>query len=119
MGECDERMNGKNIPFLDILDNEDVSYKEWSQNDHKCLALNTKECQVDELKEKLLEGFNIYQKHVRVKEVMHATFEKDKLDPNCMFLQVDFVMAYSYKYQNEIQTSLWSCISLNLFTAAI
>ena len=80
--ECDKCMNGKNIPFPDILDNEDVTYKEQSQNDHKCLALDTKEFQVDGLKEKLLEGFNIYQSHVRVKTVMHATFEKNKLDPN-------------------------------------
>ena len=37
-GECDECMDGKNIPFPDILDNEDVTYKEWRQNNHKCLA---------------------------------------------------------------------------------
>ena len=41
-GECDECINRKNIPFPDILDNKDVTYKEWSQNDHKHLALYTK-----------------------------------------------------------------------------
>ena len=51
------------IPFPDILDNEDVTYKEWSQNDHKSLDLYTTECQGGKLKEKLLEGFNVYQKH--------------------------------------------------------
>ena len=75
-GECDECMNGKYIPFPDILDNKNVTCKAWSQNNHKYLALYTKECQVNELKEKLLKGFNTYQKHVRVKRVMHATFER-------------------------------------------
>ena len=37
-GECDECMDGKNIPFPDILDNEDVTYNKWRQNNHKCLA---------------------------------------------------------------------------------
>ena len=46
--------------------------KEWRQNNHKRLALYTKECQVSELKEKLLEGFNIYQKHVQA--VMYPEF---------------------------------------------
>ena len=43
---------------------------------------------------------------------MYATFEKDKLDPNCMLLQVDFAMAYNCDYQHEIQ-------SVNLFMGAI
>ena len=52
------------------------------------------------------------------KRVMHATFEKDKLDPNHMLLQVDFTMAYSYEDQNKIQYALWSRRSVNLFTGA-
>ena len=52
------------------------------------------------------------------KRVMHATFEKDKLDPNHMSLQVDFTMAYSYENQNKIQYALWSRRSVNLFTGA-
>ena len=42
---------------------------------------------------------------------MYATFEKVKLDPNCMLLQVDFAMAYNCDYQHEIQ-------SVNLFMGA-
>ena len=34
-----------------------------------------------------------------------------------MLLQVDFAMAYTCKYQNEIQSYLWSHRSVNLFTA--
>ena len=52
------------------------------------------------------------------KRVMHATFEKDKLDTNRMLLQVDFTMAYSYEDQNKIQYALWSRRSVNLFTGA-
>ena len=57
-GECDECTNGKNIPFPGILSNEDVTYKEWGQNNHNQLTLHTKEFQVGELKEKLPEGLN-------------------------------------------------------------
>ena len=83
----------------------------------KCLALYTKECQVGELKEKLLEGFSIYHKHVQVKRVMHTIFEKDKLDSNYMLLQVGFEMACSCEYQNEIQSTsdqldLWTFLQL-------
>ena len=70
------------------------------------------------MKEKLLEGFNIHQKHVQVKRVMHGSFEKVTLDPNCKLLQVDFAMAYNCKYQYKIQSALWSCRSVNLFTCA-
>ena len=34
-------------------------------------------------------------------------------------LQIDFAMAYSCEYQNEIQSALWSRNSINLFTAAL
>ena len=88
--------------------------KEWNQNE-KDLTLYNKECQVGELKEKCLEGFNIYQKQVRVKRMLHTTFDKDKFDPNSKLLQVDFAMAYSCEYTNEIQ---WLQRSVNPFTAA-
>ena len=111
-------MNEKSISFPDILDNEGGTYNEWRQNDHKCLALCTKEWEVGELKEKLVETFSIFQKHFRAKRVMHATFEKDKLYPNHMLLQIDLAMLYSCEYQNEIPSALWSCRSVNLFKAA-
>ena len=49
---------------------------------------------------------------------MHATFEKDKLYPNHMLLQIDLAVLYSCEYQNEIASALWSCRSVNLFKAA-
>ena len=104
--ECNEWTNGKKTPFPGTPDNQDVIYKGWRQNDHKRLALYTKEFQVGELKKNLLEGFNNFRKHVRVKRMMYATFERDKLDPNCMLLQVGFAMAYSSECQNEYQPCL-------------
>ena len=47
---------------------------------------------------------------------MYATFERDKLDPNWMLLQVGFAMAYSSECQNEYQSGLWSRRSVNVFT---
>lgn len=32
---------------------------------------------------------------------------------------MDYAMSYSCEYQNEIQSALWSCNSVTLFTAAI
>ena len=49
---------------------------------------------------------------------MHDNFEQDKKDSKCHLLQVDFAMAYSCAYQNEVQSALWSCQTVNLFTAA-
>ena len=44
---------------------------------------------------------------------MYATFERDKLDPNWMLLQVGFAMAYSSECQNEYQSGRRS---VNVFT---
>ena len=49
---------------------------------------------------------------------MQDNFEQNKKDSKCHLLQVDFAMAYSCKYQNEVQSALWSCQTVNLFTAA-
>ena len=38
--------------------------------------------------------FNKYQEHVRVKRIMHAAFDIDKVS-NSQVLQVDFAMAHS------------------------
>ena len=41
-----------------------------------------------------------------------------KKDSKCHLLQVDFVMAYSCEYQNEVESVLSSHQSVNFFTAA-
>ena len=49
---------------------------------------------------------------------MHDNFEQDKKDSKCHLLQIDFAMTYSCEYQNKVQSVLWSCQTVNLFTAA-
>ena len=50
---------------------------------------------------------------------MHDNFEQDKKDSKCHLLQVDFAMAYSWEYQNEVHqtVNVWSYQTVNLFTA--
>ena len=50
---------------------------------------------------------------------MHDNFEQDKKDSKSHLLQVDFAMAYSWEYQNEVHqtVNLWSHQTVNLFTA--
>ena len=117
-GVCKQCCNGKAIPFPDEPEDKVVTYKEWGFNNQKRMVLNTYECAFGELKENFLDKFSVFQKHVRCKRIMHDTFERDKLDPQCHVLQVDFAMAYSCQYQDEIQAALWSRRSVNLFTAA-
>ena len=50
---------------------------------------------------------------------MHSAFDKDKVC-NSQVFQVDFAMAYSCEYQDEIKSSLLSSRrKVNLFTAAV
>ena len=92
---------------------------DWSSyNDQKGLTLQTLEGPFGEIKEKFCEQFPQFQKHVQIKQIMHDNFEQDKKDSKCHLLQVDFAMAYSCAYQNEVQSALWSCQTVNLFTAA-
>ena len=117
-GECDNRCNGKTVPFPNIISNRIISYKEWGYNDQKRLTLKTLECPFGEIKEKCCEKYSQFQKHVCIKRIMHNNFEQEKKDSKCHLLQVDFAMAYSYEYQNEVQSTLWSRQTVNLFTAA-
>ena len=116
-GECNS-CNGKAIPFPNIIRNRIISYKEWGYNDQKRLTLKTLEYPFGEIKEKFCEQFPQFQKHVRIKQIIHDNFEQDKKDSKCHLLQVDFAMAYSCEYQNEVQSALWSHQTVNLFTAA-
>ena len=68
-GECNNRCNRKTIPF---------SNKNWGYNDQKRLTLKTLECPFGEIKEKFCEQFPQFQKHVRIKQIMHDNFEQDE-----------------------------------------
>ena len=56
---------------------------------------------------------------MRIKQIQSTAFTEDKKRSDCHVLQCDFTMAYSYGYQNEFQSSLWSQKCINLFTAAL
>ena len=45
-------------------------------------------------------------------------FLKIKQKTNAGIIQIDFAMAYSCEYQNEIQSALWTRATINLFTLA-
>ena len=59
-----------------------------------------------------------FQQHVRIKRIQEARFLEDKAKANVGITQKDFSMAYSCKYQNEIQSALWTRATINLFTLA-
>ena len=60
-----------------------------------------------------------FQEHVRIKRIQAHKFETEKKNPNCTVMQMDFAMAYSCEYQDEIQSALWSRNSVNLMTVAL
>ena len=65
------------------------------------------------------ECFEEIVNHVNAKRIQAQAFQDDVNDPNARVLQIDFSMAYQCKYQNEVQSALWTKGSVNLFTCAL
>ena len=105
-----------------LLDNsnvpETVKYQEWilddEQNRH-CVERSTNPKSLHLL---LLSDFPSFQNHVQVKRIQESSFNQIKSKSDVGLIQIDFAMAYSCEYQNEIQSALWSRDSINLFTLA-
>ena len=57
--------------------------------------------------------------HVNTKRVQTSEFISDKSDLSKRILQIDYAMAYTCEYQDEVQSALWGRGSVNLFTAAV
>ena len=57
--------------------------------------------------------------HVNTKRIQAAEFNQDKADPLKQVLQIDYAMAYTCEYQDEVQSALWGRGSVNLFTVAL
>lgn len=115
-GNCIVCQNGKLF-----CSNNDMSFpviwKEWVRDPQTGrLQLKSNEGCYGELLENIMELLPQFQEHVRVKRIQSAAFEMDK--SRFRVLQVDFAMAYSCEYQNEVQSALWSRASIQLFTAA-
>ena len=68
--------------------------------------------------ETVVDSLPAFQEHVKIKRIYSDAFNTDKADPQTSVLQRDFTMAYSCEYQTEVQSALWGCKSVNLFTAA-
>ena len=65
------------------------------------------------------ECFEEIANHVNAKRIQAQAFQDDINGPNARLLQVDFAMAYQCKYQNKVQSALWTRGSVSLFTCAL
>ena len=77
-----------------------------------------KTCTTQLLQSLVMNYYPTFQQHVRIKRIQEARFLEDKAKANVCITQKDFSMAYSCKYQNEIQSALWTRATINLFTLA-
>lgn len=116
LGNCNVCKDGQLCKF-DIDPGSTVFWKKWEKNESGRLVIHTKEGCAGELVELLKETFSMFLEHVRTKRIQAAAFDSDINEQKCI-LQIDFAMAYSCEYQNEIQSALWSRQSVQLFTAA-
>ena len=75
-------------------------------------------CTTQLLQSLVMNYYPTFQQHVRIKRIQEARFLEDKAKANVGITQIDFAMAYSCEYQNEIQSALWTRATTNLFTLA-
>ena len=116
-GECNN-CQGIFENDLNQLDKSvEIDWYEWTKTENGRIQKEKFSGCTGELVDKLLESFPGYREHVRVKRIQANAFEMDK--NSAYVIQIDFAMAYSCEYQNEIQSALWSRASVNLFTVAI
>ena len=116
-GECE---NCSRCTLVVEGSNEKTVYcKEWITKKDGHLRLIEHRICMGQLRNDLIGNFSSMREHVRVKRIQAAAYAEDKQNVNGHVLHVDFAMAYSCEYQNEIQGALWSRKSVNLFTAAL
>ena len=94
-----------------------VTYLEWKKDFNERLTKIAESGSMSSLYQLVMDELPMFQEHVRIKRIQSESFEQDKM--NCRVLQVDFAMAYSCEYQNEIQSALWARDSVTLFTGAV
>jgi len=94
-----------------------VTYLEWKKDLNARLTKIAESGSMSSLYQLVMDELPTFQEHVRIKRIQSESFEHDKM--NCRVLQVDFAMAYSCEYQNEIQSALWARDSVTLFTGAV
>ena len=119
-GECDKCRGGKLFEnrMVGSEKGKSVSWRVWEKDGNGRLVESLKEGCVGQLEEDICETWDSVRAHVRTKRIQSDLFHILKSNPQGSLLQVDFAMAYTCQYQNEVQGALWSRQTVNLFTAA-
>ena len=105
------------IPSNKVEEGSEES-EEPSQKFSKQLHIISKQVLVGNVLDDFTECFEEIVNHVHTKRIQAQAFQDDINDPNARVLQIDFAMAYQCKYQNEVQSALWTRGSVNLFPCA-
>ena len=92
--------------------------EEPSQKFNKQLQIIRKKVSVGNVLDDSTECFEEIVNHINAKRIQAQAFQDDINDANARVLQVDFTMAYQCKYQNEVQSTLWTRGIVNRFTCA-
>ena len=121
MGKCDACKDGKllanRLSSQDDMMAKEIEWLEGENNENDVLKKHTKTGCYAELLELTIETLPEAQEHTRIKRIQSDAFEM--LKETNRILQIDFAMAYSCEYQDEVQSALWSRASVTLFTAAV
>ena len=132
LSECESCRNGKKLVPTKPLNFETVC-KQWeyvyipnnkleegseeseepSQKFKKQLQIISKKVPVGNVLDDSTECFEEIVNHINAKRIQAQACQDDINDPNARVLQIDFTMAYKCKYQNELQSALWTRGSVN------
>ena len=116
-GTCKTYREGKLLETKlseEIDMSKEIQWYQWEEDENQVLKKRTKSSCCGELLDLVLQSLPEAQEHTRVKRIQSDAFESLK-EAN-RILQIDFAMAYSCEYQDEIQSALWSRASVTLFT---
>ena len=116
-GTCQQCSDGTKIDLDKDLPSI-VKYREWVVDEElncRCIKKFSDPKSVHLL---LLSDYPQFRYHVQVKRIQESSFSNVKAKLDAGIIQIDFAMAYSCGYQNEIQNALWTRASINLFTLA-
>ena len=136
LSQCENCKDGKKIQANDEY--KYVDYKQWieilvpkkkkdsdnkdngdKEKVSKNLRIITERVERGVVLEKLKGDMTTILHHINTKKIQASEFNRDKTDPSKRVLQIDYAMAYTCEYQDEVQSALWGRGSVNLFTAAL
>ena len=73
----------------------------------KVMWINTDRVQRGVIFKELKNEMKQILSHINTKRIQAAEFNQDKADPLKQVLQIDYALAYTCEYQNEVQSVLW------------